>query len=233
MEPNNTHFIRCLETLKDSPFFSAMPTLTLRTLLCGMKHEKWTVGSCDEKNNLVDRFHIILSGRLKVYRINPATNRQHTTFLLERGDVFDFMNLFDPDPHEVYFQALDPLEVVSLPIAAMRSWMEANPQIHRNIITYMLKRMRQLDSLKTDYALYQTSVRLANLILQNINLQSRTLEHINNLPNHEIASLLGTTRAVVNRHIQELKKSGAISVIRGQITIGNIDQLLAAAKANS
>ena len=71
---------------------------------------------------------------------------------------------------------------------------------------------------------------MSNLLLRYSNNQSHQLEVINNLPNNEIANLIGTTRAVVNRNIQELKKAGAISVKRKQIDIENIDILMAMAK---
>jgi CRP/FNR family transcriptional regulator len=58
------------------------------------------------------------------------------------------------------------------------------------------------------------------------------LETINNLPNNEIANLIGTTRAVVNRNIQELKKAGAISVKRKQIIVENVEILKAISQKN-
>ena len=90
--------------------------------------------------------------------------------------------------------------------------------------------MRQLEEAATDISLHSTLIRLSHLLLNNINGHSHQLQLINNLPNNEIASLIGTTRAVVNRHIQELKKCGAISVKRSQIDIENVELLLAIAE---
>jgi CRP/FNR family transcriptional regulator len=56
------------------------------------------------------------------------------------------------------------------------------------------------------------------------------LELINDLPNDEIASMIGTTRAVVNRHIQELKKAGAITTKRSHIDIKDLQALIAIAE---
>ncbi|MCK5442947.1 MAG: winged helix-turn-helix domain-containing protein [Maribacter sp.] len=56
------------------------------------------------------------------------------------------------------------------------------------------------------------------------------IEVNNNLPNEEIARLIGSTRAVVNRHIQELKKCGAITVKRNFIDVQNVKTLIAIAE---
>jgi CRP/FNR family transcriptional regulator len=112
----------------------------------------------------------------------------------------------------------------------MRHWINENPKMHKAILYYLSERMRQLMDVATDVTLHSTLVRLANLLLKNINGETRKLELINNLPNEEIAGLIGTTRAVVSRHIQELKRCGAISVSRKQINVKNLELLLAVAE---
>lgn len=226
MGPQNNHYVRCLEALKGSRFFKDTPHTALRELLDEMSRDNWSKGTGWEQCEMGERLHFIVNGKLKVYQYNPETYREHTIFILFAGDVFDLMSLLDSQPHEVFWETLETLELLSLPMVTMRAWMDRNPLMHKAVIREMGQRVRQLEQMHTDISLYNTLVRLANLILRNINTESRELEHIDNLPNHEIASLLGTTRAVVNRHIQELKNRGAISVQRGQMTIKNIDQLL-------
>ena len=104
--------------------------------------------------------------------------------------------------------------------------------MHQNILSYLGKRIRQLEHAKTDISLYTALVRLAQLLLQNIDVHSQELNIIHDLPNAEIASLIGTTGAVLNRHLQELKKCGAISLQRREIVIKNIQLLLSIAEGN-
>tara|TARA_R110000868_G_scaffold393968_1_gene665141 strand:- start:1946 stop:2653 length:708 start_codon:yes stop_codon:yes gene_type:complete len=230
MLKDNIHFPRYKQALLDSAFYSNSNPKTLQVLLESMIPELWVAKSFKSSAEVSSTFHFIISGRLKVFKSNPDTGREHTVFVLSAGDVFDVLSLLDTKPHDVYWEALDPLEVLKIPIEQMRHWINKNPNGHKAIMYYLGERMQQLMNVATDVTLHSTLVRLANLLLKNINGETRKLELINNLPNEEIAGLIGTTRAVVSRHIQELKRSGAISVSRKQINVKNLELLLAVAE---
>lgn len=68
--------------------------------------------------------------------------------------------------------------------------------------------------------------RLARLILKNINQESKKLEFINDLSNEEIANLIGSTRAVVNRHFQEFKNEGILKLGRKKMEVINLTLLI-------
>ena len=230
MKPENNHFLKYLEALTSSPFFKDSSTDSINELLHSMSEEHWNAKSFKSSTDVVSTFHFIVSGRLKVYKSNPDTGREHTVFVLSKGDVFDVLSLLDTKPHDVYWEALDSLEVLKISMEQMRHWINKYPVMHKAILYYLGDRMRQLMDVATDVTLHSTLVRLSALLLKNINGETRKLELINNLPNDEIAGLIGTTRAVVSRHIQELKRCGAISVSRKQINVKNLELLLSIAE---
>lgn len=230
MTPENTNYSRCYEVLLNSPFFKESNTEAIESLLYTMTLDHWKVKSFKSGLELSSTFHVIVAGRLKVYKSNPDSGREHTVFLLTKGSVFDVLSLLDTKPHDVYWEALDAVEVLRVPMEQMRHWINQNPEVHKAIMYYLGERMSQLMDVSTDVTLHSTLVRLANLLLKNVNGATRQLELINDLPNEEIAGLIGTTRAVVSRHIQELKRSGAISVSRKQINVKNLELLLAVAE---
>tara|TARA_R110000868_G_scaffold288366_6_gene548662 strand:- start:999 stop:1199 length:201 start_codon:yes stop_codon:yes gene_type:complete len=50
-------------------------------------------------------FHLIVSGRLKVFKsTNTETVREHTVFVLSAGDVFDVLSLLETKSHDVYWE---------------------------------------------------------------------------------------------------------------------------------
>ena len=191
-----------------------------------MTSERWNAKSFKSSLEVSSTFHFIVSGRLKVYKANPDTGREHTVFVLSDGDVFDVLSLLDAKPHDVYWEALDSVDILKISMDQMRNWINQYPVIHKAILYYLGSRMQKLMDVATDVTLHSTLVRLASLLLKNINGETRQLELINDLPNEEIAGLIGTTRAVVSRHIQELKRCGAISVSRKQINVKNLEMLL-------
>lgn len=230
MDQNNSHYNRCLSVLKSSPFFKGSSTESIHQLLGLTSLEHWKTKSFKSCIEMSSAFHFILSGRIKVFKSNPETGREHTVFMLSEGDVFDVLSLLDNNPHDVYWEALDDLEILKISMKQMRNWINKNPRMHKAILYYLGERMQRLMNVATDVTLHSTLVRLASLLLKNINNETRQLELINNLPNEEIAGLIGTTRVVVSRHIQELKRCGAISVSRKQINVNNLELLLSIAE---
>ncbi len=173
-------------------------------------------------------FYIVISGRIKVYQYNPHNNREQTLYLLSHADMFDVLTVLDRDYHEVMTTALDDTEVLVLPIDKVREWIDTNPAFNRAFFPYMARQMRQIEELATDLSLYDTSTRLMKLILKNLNLKNSLspLGLLNKLSHEEIASMIGTVRHVVNRHLQQLKKEGILHIERKKLAIDNVDKLL-------
>lgn len=230
MNPENLDFNRYKQALQSSPFFEDSSIASIDKLLGLMTAENWKVKSFKSSLEVSATFHFIVSGRIKVFKSNPDSGREHTVFVLSEGDVFDVLSLLDTKPHDVYWEALDSSEILKISINQMRDWINKYPVVHKAILYYLGNRMRQLMDVATDVTLHSTLVRLSSLLLKNINGETRKLELINNLPNEEIAGLIGTTRAVVSRHIQELKRCGAISVSRKQINVKDLELLLSIAE---
>lgn len=225
-----SHYLRYLEALKDTEFFKNVTTSALSDMLKEMRPDNWPSKTFRSAGATGLYIHFIVSGRLKVYQVNPSTNREHIIFLLSKGDMFDILLLLDDEPHEIFWEALDDMELLKIPLRKMEEWIVHHPEINKTLLHYVGHRMRQLENIALDISLHNTLVRLTNLLLSNINGKTHKLQLINNLPNDEIAGLIGTTRAVVNRHIQELKKCGAITVQRKSIDVKNIQVLLSIAE---
>ena len=226
----NPHFPRCLEVLKESNFFKDIDSNALENLLSAMTKSKWVKGTFINGNEISSHLYFISSGRLKMYQINPRSGREHTIMILTKGDVFDIMCMMDSDAHNIYYEAIDDMEILFVPISDMHNWITQNPLMNRSIFAYLGKIVRELEEFASSICLNNTLVRLSNLLLKNINYKSNELETIDNLPNNEIASLIGTTRAVVSRHLQELKNSGAISLNRKHIYVEKITVLQSIAR---
>lgn len=216
-----------IEVLKQNELFNSLKPEELLELLKNFEVEKWPKHTCslDSDKNLY-RFYIIVSGRLKIYLTDPARTREFTLFLLTKNDVFDVLCLLDGRQHKVYYEALDDVELLSIPIENMRKYLKKYPAINGKMLPYLAKQLRALEEYASNITLIDISTRLAKLILKNINNSSRKLEFINDLSNEEIANLIGSTRAVVNRHLQEFKSSGILKIGRNRVEINNLDLLL-------
>lgn len=189
--------------------------------------EKWDKNTCIlNHEKCYHNFYIILSGRVKMYRVQPKGGKEITLFLLTRSDIFDLICLMDNGVHHVYYECLDNVKVLAAPMPDLRKWLNSNPQQYKNLLPYAGKLMRLLENYASDITFIDIPTRLIKLLIRNVKEDSDNLELINNLSNKEIANLIGTTRAVVNRHLQKLKKEGVIHVSRKHVKVKDKELLI-------
>ena len=91
---------------------------------------------------------------------------------------------------------------------------------------YTINKFELLETHILDLGTNGLTIRLANLLLRNYNINSKQIENINNLSHDELAQFIGTTRAVFNKHIQILKDDGIIRIRRKNIEVLNLELLI-------
>ena len=195
-------------------------------LLSLFHEEKWLKNTCIlNQEKLKNNFYIILFGRVKMYQVDLKNGKEITLLLLTKSDSFDLFCLLDGCEHRVFYECIDNVKVLAVPMGNLREWLNKNPQHYLNLLNYAGKQMRLLENYVSDIAFDDIPTRLIKLLLRNVKEDSNNLELIDNLPNKEIANLIGTTRAVVNRHLQKLRKGGAIEISRNHLEIKNLSLL--------
>lgn len=171
-------------------------------------------------------FYFIIEGRIKVYQFNFETSKEQTIKILSKGDMFDIIVLLDEKPHEVITHTYEDAKALQVPLERVRAWIDNNEEFRKLFFRYVADQMRSLEELATDLSLYDTSTRLIKLLLKHFDPKTAKLRLIHDLPHEELASLIGTVRHVVNRHIQELKRDGTLEVERKRLKLANIANLL-------
>jgi CRP/FNR family transcriptional regulator len=225
--------IRYSKAIASNSLLKGFPKDELSVLIEELEEVVWPKNTCsisDERTS--NHFHFIISGRLKVYQIDRETGREFTFFLLKKNDVFDTLCLLDGCEHAVYYETLDRVVLLSLPMRIMKQWVQDHPGINKNLLHYLAHQMRTLEEYASNVTLTDIPTRLARLILSYINLESKELELINDLSDEELANLIGSTRAVVNRHLQQFKNDGIIDLGRKKVGIKNLGLLLDKANRN-
>ncbi len=221
--------------VQQSYLFSALPEKLLHEMSEHFKAERWKKKTYIDPNMLQYRFFLLLEGRIEMIRTNPDTGRSITLDLLHPGDGFDMIILLDSRPHEMDYSPLEELKVISVPIEKMRQWIWTYPELNRQFMPYLAKKMRAQENKTTDFALYDTITRLSRIILQNINkIKSYTglvgEEHkqhlITGLSDEVLARMVGSVRQVINQHLQYWKKQGIIDKTRNKIMINDLQAII-------
>jgi CRP-like cAMP-binding protein len=232
MKPESPFYEHCRGVLEKSILFSDLDAPTLQAMLSIYRRETWTKGAHLPPKLSIELFTVIISGRMELTRTNPETGRQITLFTLAAGDAFDVITLLDGREHDINPTALEPLEVITAPIVKVRQWIETHPAFNQAFLPYLGERIRALENLSADLALYETVTRLAKLILQQAapglpiaGEDDQRPPLINTLSDEAMARMIGSVRVVVNRHIQDFIQMGLISTSRGQLVVRDLEKL--------
>jgi CRP-like cAMP-binding protein len=232
MKPESPFYEHCRGILEESILFSDLDGPTLQAMLGLYRRETWANGAHLPPKLAIELFTVIVSGRMELTRTNPETGRQITLFTLTAGDAFDVITLLDGKEHDIQPIALEPLEVITAPIGKVRKWIETQPAFNRAFLPYLGEKIRDLENLSADLALYETVTRLARLILQQATPDLPIADEnalrpplINTLSDEAMARMIGSVRVIVNRHIQDFIRMGLISTSRGQLVVRDLEKL--------
>ncbi len=172
-------------------------------------------------NKLNEFAYIILSGKIKVSRINASNGKEQILKILRKSDIYDISYILNPKLEDKYniITALEDTEVLELPINIIRKWIDINIEFKEFFYSYVSEYINSLESLTENISLESTYSRLLTLITNNFNPNSKQYKILDNLTHEEIAALIGTVRAVLNRDLQKMKEEGIIDIKRKKIEV--------------
>ncbi|EQB40580.1 hypothetical protein M947_01895 [Sulfurimonas hongkongensis] len=176
---------------------------------------------------LTKKFFFVLEGRIKVSQVNLKNAKEQIITILTNGDMYDVVTLLDGKLHENLLYALDEVKIVCFPIEIVRKWMQEDQNFNKILFPYVSNQLREREELALDLSLYSVSERLIKLISKTTNHENPSKRNLlQNLSHEVIASIIGTVRKVLNRHIQQLKDDDMITVKRKNIEIKDAQKLL-------
>lgn len=224
---NSVQFESCFKSITKSDLFSNIPPSSIVELLNNSTLENWQKKTCFISKDVIhNKFHILISGKIKAYNYDFRNDRRFTLFLLKENDLFDVFSLENKMEHNIHYEALKDSLVLSIPVFKMKQWAQKNPAIHTALTQYVLNRILVLENFINDVVIEDTFTRLTKLFIKYIDKPTKKFTMINDLSHDELAQLIGTTRAVLNRHIQVFKDNGIIEVSRNSTQLKDYSKLL-------
>jgi len=229
MRQDSQHYARCMEILSRSPLFRNVDNVLLKDMLQLFHYKTRAQGeTAISPESASDRLYIIISGRAKVSVYNPDNGREHILFLIGPGDGFDLISLLDGGWHDAVATALDDMEVLYTTIQQAREWLNQHPDFNRAFLPYLGEQMHGLADQVANLSLFDTEARLARLILRNLvpDKMVQEVSLINDLSQETLASMIGSVRVVVTRHLSRWKQKKVISGRRGSWSVLDLQALL-------
>jgi CRP-like cAMP-binding protein len=173
--------------------------------------------------------YVLLAGRVKV-RVATRDGHESILCVLEPGELMGEFEAIDADDgtRTADNVALETVECRVLRSADFRAYLESRPRAALLLLGVYIRRLRQADRRRTDTVAFDTTHRVARLLLEHVNgrhTRGRDVEIDLPLSQVELAGMAAASRESVVRALTELRTRGLIATARRRITIRDIDEL--------
>ena len=178
-------------------------------------------------------FYIVISGRVKVYKIS-ADGREQVLHFISEGESFGDAAVFHGKTYPAYAQALSHAELIFIEKNGFINLIRKHPDISLKIMASLSAMLRDFSRLVEDLSLKEVSSRLAGYLVEQSEKKGKeTLEGkrlMLDLNKAELASRLGTIPETLSRSFGKLKEQGIIKMDRNHIVIVDEQTLARIAK---
>jgi CRP-like cAMP-binding protein len=167
-----------------------------------------------ERNDIVfteggtaDELFVVQSGRIAIAN-RSVDGRESVLALMESGDLFGEMPLFDGEGRSADARALEPSELVAIPYAPVRAILRARPQLLWGVVALLSNRLRSVDAALADSVFLDVTGRTAKRLLE---LAGDSDDFVLPLTQEELAAMVGASRERVNKAIATFVRLGWVA----------------------
>lgn len=151
-----------------------------------------------------DRLYVVRDGRIAIAK-RAYDGRESVVALMEEGDLFGEMPLFDGQPRTAEARSLEPTELAVVPYHAVRDVLEAAPHLLWGVVELLSNRLRLTDSALADSMFLDVTGRTAKRLLE---LAGNNDEFILPITQEELAGMVGASRERVNKALSAFIRLG-------------------------
>ncbi len=180
------------------------------------------------ENDSEKKLYLLVDGQVKLSMLS-SEGREKVMTILQAGDIFGEISLFDHDPHPLTAEVLEKARLMILDWNDLEEIIMKQPRLALKIIEALSKKTRLLASQVRDLVFHDAKGRLANLLIrfaedfgQKVD-EGIMIEII--LTHQEIANLLGVSRVTVTKTLNKLIDEGVIKIKERKIHILDNEQL--------
>jgi CRP-like cAMP-binding protein len=168
-----------------------------------------------------DELFVVESGRIAIAN-KSIDGRESVVALMEAGDLFGEMGLFDGLGRSAEARALETSTVVSIPYAPIRELYQERPELLWRVVGLLAGRLRNMDEALADAVFLDVTGRTAKRMLE---LAGDSDEFTLPITQEELAGMVGASRERVNKAIAAFIRLGWIQQIDRRYVIVNRKQL--------
>ena len=168
-----------------------------------------------------DHIYIVTSGRIAMVN-RSIDGRESVVALMETGDLFGEMPLFDGGKRSAGARALEPSGVIAIPYEPVRALYEDHPDELWSVVKLLVGRLRATDKSLADSVFLDVTGRTAKRLLE---LAGDKDEFVLPITQEELAGMIGASRERVNKAIASFVRLNWIDQSDRRYIITNREQL--------
>lgn len=174
-----------------------------------------------QEDDYAHHLFIVTSGRIAIVN-RSFDGRESVVALMEPGDLFGEMGLFDNGGRSAEARALETSEVLEVPFEPVLALYDARPSYMKSVISLLSRRLRAMDQVLADSVFLDVTGRTAKRLLE---LSGG--EEVFTLPvtQEELAGMVGASRERVNKSIAQFIKLGWLAHEDDGYRITDLEQL--------
>ena len=156
------------------------------------------------ERDVATELFVVMRGRIAITR-ESLDGRESVLALMEPGDLFGEMPLFDHDTRSADARVLEPSEVLAVPYDTVRAMFDQRPELLWRVVALLSARLRSMDDALSDAMFLDVPGRTAKRILE---LSSGNDHFQLPVTQEELAGLVGASRERVNKALSSFIRLG-------------------------
>lgn len=148
--------------------------------------------------------YVVVSGRIAMVN-RSMDGRESVVALMEKGDLFGEMPLFDGLARSTDGRALESSDVIAIPYAPLRKLYADDPTLLWRVVELLAVRLRVMDGVLADSVFLDVTGRTAKRLLE---IAGEADDFSLPVTQEELAGMVGASRERVNKAIASFVKLG-------------------------
>lgn len=175
-----------------------------------------------------DTMYLVQRGRIRIWTVSAA-GAEVTLNVLGPGTVFGEIGLLDGSERTAGASALDAVDLLAISRSSFDSALERDPQLARNVISFLCERLRWVSARMEDSALRSAPERLSRMLVhlvQDYGVETPEGMQLSiNLTQGELARWTHMSRESLNKILNRWSDEGLLVQSRGKITVQDQERL--------
>jgi CRP/FNR family cyclic AMP-dependent transcriptional regulator len=160
-----------------------------------------------EEGEEPNALYVVRSGLVAIAN-RSLDGKESVVALMEAGDLFGDMGLFDGLARSAEARALEPSELIVVGYPPVRQLFTDKPELLFDVVAFLSRRIRATDSALADSMFLDVTGRTAKRLLE---LAGAADEFTMPLTQEELAAMVGASRERVNKSIAQFVRLGWIT----------------------